>query len=171
MTDDDKMRLANVVIDAVAQQSAMHIRVWLDGFISALPQEIVIDINKRVLNDARYQDAVTRTHRWHTKEPEILVSWTHVSPETEKSLRAAAAWRSSPFTRAAADPAAFESEKWGNGAFLNERGVALWLFAESPWPESVQSIIDVVTPKKSVVHIVLCHNGRVIDGLPTWPRA
>ncbi len=178
MNEEEKQQLAQTVVKEMDLLRPEDLRPWLLGFISTHPRELVFEVNVLVKDDPVFKDIGRRMAGWNLKYPKTLVSWTHVSPETEASLRDAASWRSAPLSARANQTGRCRdaSALWGDRATLNKKGVALLRHAPEPqpWPGEVDNVVTVVTRLLSGyakdVGIVLCDDGQVLEGLPTWPR-
>lgn len=186
--------LAEIVGDQLAKLDAQYIRYYLHGFVSTHPRETIQSVNQALVDDQRYKDAVSRTNAWWQDDPLATASWAHVSAETEASLRLAASWRSSSLawrsgilhggthlgSRKEALTAHDESARWLDRAFVHRNGVAIKAWADpSPWTGEIVAVVAAVlahvnnhAPDLGPCngYVVLCSTGRVIDGLPAWPR-
>lgn len=175
MTNDETTKLAEIVAETVSQLKPDEIRLYLYGFVSTHPGPLVHAVNLLVMDDERYKDAVHRMHAWDACHPEDLVSWLHVSPATETSMRIAASWASAPL--ASRNLTHESTARWAGRALLNKNGVALYVYnSTTPWPsDEIEGLIAAAyqQPRKGSNHyggIVLCPDGKVIEGLRTWPR-
>lgn len=190
MTDENQVKkLAENLTIQLSLSSPADIGPLIQGFNIAAPDGVTQAVNLLILKDPRYNDAIQRYGAW--RETYNRVSWSHTSPDVERLMRAAAAWRSSPlsvnharnwapepWTRDLAGHSAYQttcqtaSETLGNRAFLNKGGgVSLNAGLPEPWPEDIQNLIDAGRDFTKTKYIVLCQHGRVIKGLPTWPRS
>lgn len=195
MTDREIVELSKIVVEALSNLKAEDIKPWLAGFVVTHPKELVQAVNLMVKDDERYKDATDRMQSWVACDAGALISWSHVTLETETSLRMAASWASSPLASRrqheahSLESAAWTAHKtriglpeqttrareasglWRNRAFLNRNGVALsaWTGTE-PWTDEVANLVAAVKCPRDK-WVVLCLDGKVIEGLQTWPRA
>ncbi len=178
MNEEEMKRLAHTLVCELDLLSPEYIYPKIDNFVKSLktyPHEITIEVNRIVKDYPTYKDALQRMAGWRSYHPAASVSWSHVSPITETSLREAASWRSRPMSIREKQAPPQTSIPWGERTFLNEKGVALYNHGgRAVWPDEIANVINAATqglnPVEARLWVVLCDDGRVIKGLPVWPR-
>lgn len=180
MTNDEKLKLAEIVAGELAQLHPKDMKMWLAGFIATHPNDLVHEVNLLLVKQAQYKEAMLRADGWKAVG-EPLVSWVHVSAEVAESLRQAAAWRSMALVsregcqiHGSKDLAQgmITSALWEDRVFLHEKGVALRVLAtdSKPWViEEVATLVAALAPSCRA-WIVLGSNGAILEGLTQFTR-